>query len=172
MLGTMDIQCRHPFNSTTTATGINVITIITTTTIIIIISTIIIIIIALQVYAYTITCLTTGSNFEAAVDVIITVLHRYRCSSSNSNNSSSSSSGSSNDMSLVTSLIPYVVALRTVWNSQILQLSEDSDDDDMNVCRCISRLFTELSGTNIVTITIIITNYQHRHQKHALKYTK
>ena len=83
------------------------------------------------VYAYAMNCLTTGNNFEAAVEVAITVLRRYGCTAS--------------DMHLVTSLMPYVVALRNVWNTQILQLNEDSDDDDMNICRCIARLYTELS---------------------------
>lgn len=83
------------------------------------------------VYAYAITCLNTGNNFESAVDVAITVLRRYRCTL--------------NDMHLVTSLMPYIVSLRNVWNTQITQLSEDSDDDDINLCRCIARLFTELS---------------------------
>ena len=38
---------------------------------------------------------------------------------------------------------PRVLALRDVWTVQIRQLNEDSDPDDMNICRSLCRLFTE-----------------------------
>ena len=65
--------------------------------------------------------------FESAVDVVIATFGKFR----------------SSELSILSLAIPRILALRSVWSSQVAILNEDSDTSDMGVCRALSRLFTE-----------------------------
>lgn len=49
-------------------------------------------------------------------------------------------------------LLYYIVELRNKWNSKQQALGDCLDEDDINVCRAIARLFSEVSETYILII--------------------
>jgi len=78
-------------------------------------------------FMYALECLGQEAAFEAATEVVIATLAKFRC----------------REPAVLSLVIPRVLALRDLWASQVHRLTEDSDTEDMNVCRCLCRLFTE-----------------------------
>ena len=78
-------------------------------------------------FLYALECLSRESSFDAATQVVIATMQKFRC----------------REPTILNLVTPRIFALRELWTAQVQQLNEDSDVDDMSVCRSLCRLFTE-----------------------------
>lgn len=76
--------------------------------------------------------------FEAATDVVIVTIQRYECTK---------------NFDVMQMVLPRVVALRGLWNAQVALLAKSPDDDDaLQTCRAIARIFAEVGERYIKLI--------------------
>lgn len=71
--------------------------------------------------------------FESAVDAVITILQRYQC----------------REQPIIETVIPRVLHLRSMWSMKCQQFvncsADEIDEEEVNLCRALCRLFTETS---------------------------
>lgn len=77
-------------------------------------------------------CLNGNDVFlETSVDFAISVIHKY----------------SVQNFDLVVSVLSELILLKSKWTSKCQNLNDNLDEDDLNICQSISRLFSEAAET-------------------------
>lgn len=69
---------------------------------------------------------------DACVDLVTTILTKYR-----------------SDHDIISMILQYTVSLKPTWNKKTSALDNIFDEDDLHICQCLCRLFSEVAETYI-----------------------
>lgn len=97
-----------------------------------------------QIFDNVLSCLQSKELFEGCVEVIIALWKCFRC----------------DIPAIVEKTYPHILGLRSIWDSQVQMLTEDSDDDEFHVCRAITRVVTETAEACMEDLVLSDSDHQ------------